>query len=246
MSRIIRLFCDADLDKNSVIALEKHHVHYLRNVLRRDIGDAVALFNGRDGEWLGHIETLSKNQGMVALQQQTKGQEIPTDLMILCAPIKKDRFDFCLEKTVELGAAAFAPVLTQFTDVKRTNLERLQRNAIEAAQQCGAAYLIDIHPPQDLKKLLDQWAEDRPLYVAAERHKAPIFNDVLATQKSDKAAILMGPEGGFSDEEFTMLAQHPCVKFFHLGGLTLRTETALTSAVTLYQSLKGAWNKYQR
>lgn len=246
MTRIIRLYTDADLSATQTIDLTKAQAHYLRNVLRRNIGDLLHFFNGRDGQWVGSLTALSKNNGQVNIESQIKPFEELTDLWVLCAPIKKDRFDFCLEKSVELGASDFIPVYTDFTDIKRAKIERLTTNAIEAAQQCGATALLTVHEASPLETCLNEWPSDRVLYVCAERGKAPAFVDALKEQSIDKAGILIGPEGGFSDHEMTLLKNHPQVCFIHLGNLTLRTETALAAAITLYQAHRGSWINYKR
>lgn len=246
MPRIPRLYTDADLIDGQDIELTKSQAHYLRNVLRRDRCDMIHLFNGRDGEWSGVILDFYKNGGKVSISRKMRSQTPTNDLWVLCAPIKKIRFDFCLEKTVELGASDFMPIYTEFTDIKRANIDRLTANAIEAAQQCDALNVITVHEPKTLDQSLDQFPKDRVLYVCAERGTAPAFIDALKNQTEEKAAILIGPEGGFSDDELAQLKNHDRVQFVHLGPLTLRTETALTASLSLYQAVQGSWVDYKR
>ncbi len=241
MTRMIRLYTDMPLAEETTVSLTKAQAHYLRNVLRQDVGKKLYFFNGQDGEWQSEITALSKNHGTAVLQERIKKQEILSDLWIACAPVKKDRFDFCLEKTVELGASDFIPVYTEFTDIKRVNIDRLSSNAIEAAQQCGATALVNVHDAHPLPRLIADWPQNRPLYICAERGTAPAFIDTLQKQRDKGAGILIGPEGGFSDPELALLSDHPMCQFVHLGPLTLRTETALAAAISLYQSVKGNW-----
>lgn len=241
MTRIIRLYTDHDLNPDQTIPLSQQQAHYLRNVLRRDQGDQVSFFNGRDGSWIGEITSLSKKDGTAIVTKCIAPQKPQADLWVVCPPIKKDRYDFCLEKSVELGASDFMPVYTDFTDIKRANIDRLSLHAIDAAQQCEATTVLTVHPPRDLGQFLDSFPKDRILYFCAERGKAPAFADILKTQPQEKTAILVGPEGGFSETELEMLNAHPQAKGVHLGDLILRTETALTAALTLYQALQGQW-----
>ena len=132
---IPRLFVTAALGPDQRVALDSDRTHYIRNVMRRNIGDEVGLFNGRDGEWLGRIDTYGKGTTGIALTTQRRPQSASPDVWLAFAPIKRQRIDFIAEKATELGVAALWPVFTQHTIVGRVNRDRLVATAIEAAEQ---------------------------------------------------------------------------------------------------------------
>lgn len=237
----IRLHVEAPLGPRQEVQLPREQAHYLTNVLRRKPGDRVGLFNGRDGEWRAKILSLGKGRATLEVAEQIAPQGVPPDLWLLFAPVKKARTDYIVEKAVELGAARLVPVRTRFTNAERLRPDRLRAHAIEAAEQCGATWVPEIVELAPLDKVLAAWPADRQLFFADERlagRPAPVFP---RDAKPGPAAILIGPEGGFSDEERARLHAHPAALPLNLGPRILRAETAAAAALALWQARFGDW-----
>ena len=233
----IRLFVEASLEAGATVAPASGQAHYLRNVMRRGPGDRIHLFNGRDGEWEGVIETLAPSRASVRLGTKLKEQPPPPALRLLFAPLKAERTRFAVEKSTELGVGAIHPILTRFGQTKRVNMERLRAHAIEAAEQCGRLELPSIAPPCPLADALAGWPPQRRLLVCdpgAERTVAESLADA-------PAGILVGPEGGFAPAERRLLAEHPAAVPARLGPRILRAETAVAAALACWQALAGDW-----
>ena len=233
----IRLFVEAPLAADATVALASGQAHYLRNVMRRKPGDRIHLFNGRDGEWEGAIETLALGRAGVRLGAQLAAQPPAPDLRLLFAPLKSERTRFVVEKATELGVGAIQPVLTRYCQTRRVNVERLRAHAIEAAEQCGRLDVPSIVPPCSLTDALADWPPERRLLVCdpeAERTVAESLADA-------PAAILVGPEGGFAPAEKRMLTEHPAAVLARLGPRILRAETAVAAALACWQALTGDW-----
>ncbi len=236
-----RLYVTAPLSTGLYVPLRPEQVHYLRNVLRLSPGVEVAVFNGRDGEWLGRIATLTKDEGSIEAVRELRVQACPPDLWLLFAPIKRAGIDLIAEKASELGATTIWPVLTRNTDVARVNVDRLQANAIEAAEQSERLCIPEIKAPTDLPAVLADWPAGRPLIVCAEIGPARPIAEVLMSLPTGPAAILVGPEGGFSRAEIEMLTSLPFAIPVRLGPRVLRAETATFAALACWQALKGDW-----
>lgn len=237
----IRLYVEQPLGAGQPVTLSQDAAHYLIGVMRRGAGDAVAVFNGHDGEWRATILKAAKRSCELTCDAQTAPQQNPPDLWLLFAPIKKARTDFIVEKATELGAARIIPVQSDFTNAERIRRDRLQAHAIEAAEQCGATYVPPVDDLQSLSRLLDKWPEERALFWADE---ATVEGDAapgLAGSAPGPAAILIGPEGGFSSEERARLAALPFVRRIGLGPRILRADTAAVAAITLWQARLGDW-----
>ncbi|MCI4661071.1 MAG: 16S rRNA (uracil(1498)-N(3))-methyltransferase [Neomegalonema sp.] len=218
--------------------LERDAANYLFNVMRLGIGAQVALFNSTDGEWRAIVLKAGKRAGELRLLEPLRPASPPPDLWLLFAPLKKARMDFVIEKAVELGVRQIHPVLTRYTQSERLRLDRMQAQAVEAAEQCGMVYVPRIVEPVALAKLLADWEEARRLYFCDERGGAPLLS---ACAKPAPAAILIGPEGGFSTEEAQALYEHPACAPVSLGPRILRAETAVVAALTLWQASAGDW-----
>ena len=234
----IRLFVDADLGQGQSVNLNRDQAHYLFNVMRQGEGAELALFNGRDGEWFAIVEQAGKRAGVARCQAQAAEQMNPPDLWLLFAPIKKARTDFIVEKATEMGAARIQPVLTDFTNSERVRIERLQSHAVEAAEQCGGTFVPQVEPVQKLGQVLDRWDENRSLMFCDETTAG---GEYKLPEAHGPWAILIGPEGGFSNTELTRLRGLSFVHSVSLGPRILRADTAAVAAMTLWQKQLGDW-----
>ena len=231
-----RLYVDAPMDAGVAVPLDKAQAHYVVTVMRRQVGDALLVFNGREGEWRGEIVDIGKKRAMLQLAERTKEQEALTGVTLAFAPIKKGPIDVLVEKAVELGVEMLQPVLTQRTNAARIGAERMEKTIIEAAEQCGRTALATLHAPVRLEKWLAS-REPTPLYFADENGGA----DALATYTPPPATILVGPEGGFTDEEREMVRAAPNTVAISLGPRILRAETAALAAIATYMARAGDW-----
>jgi 16S rRNA (uracil1498-N3)-methyltransferase len=220
------------------VRLSPDQAHYLTGVMRLTAGAAILIFNGRDGEWRATLAEAGKRGAIALPDTQTRPLHLPPDLWLLFAPIKKARTDFIVEKAVELGAARILPVQTRHTNSERIRQDRLQAHAIEAAEQCGATYVPGVTDLQHLDKLLTKWPDDRRLYWCDETALGQPASIAPAT---GPAAILIGPEGGFSAEEAARLRGKANVIPLSLGPRILRADTAAVAALTLWQAACGDW-----
>jgi 16S rRNA (uracil1498-N3)-methyltransferase len=240
--RAPRLFVDAPLAQDVTVPLDRDQSNYLGNVLRLRAGASILAFNGRDGEWQAAIDGRKRPDSLVVLQQ-TRPQDELTDLVYVFAPLKHARLDYMVQKAVEMGAATLQPVLTRFTQVTRVNGERMRANAIEAAEQCGILSLAGVADPVPLERFLSRRAADRLLVFCDEA--AEIENPVLSLQNARDAGhgidVLIGPEGGFAEEERALLLRQPRILRLALGPRILRADTAAVAALALVQSVLGDW-----
>ena len=235
----IRLYVDQALAAGQPVALNADQANYLFNVMRLARGAAVALFNGRDGEWLARVAEPGKRGGILISEVQTAPLRLPPDLWMIFAPIKKARTDFIVEKAVELGAARVIPVQTRHTNSERIRQDRLQAHAVEAAEQCRATYVPEVSDLVSLDKLISGFPADRKLLWCDEAMagQAP----ALSGPRGGAWAILIGPEGGFSADEQARLRALPQVVPLALGPRILRADTAAVAALTLWQAALGDW-----
>lgn len=203
--------------------MPKEKAHYLKNVMRKEIGEHLRLFNGRDGEWLGEISELSKKSASITLSERLKDQpELKRRVHGFFPPIKKHRMDFLIEKAVELGVTDLHPVLTEFTDVRKINEERLQAQILEASEQCERLDIPALHAMKDLKVAANGF--EGIIYSAVERGDYPHIRGI--DFQGDEYGVLVGPEGGFSDQEVEFLINCENVKCISFGEVILRSETA--------------------
>lgn len=239
----IRLFVEHPLGEKQTVALSREQAHYLFGVMRLAVGADVALFNGHDGEWTAQVVEAGKRGGLLACIVKAGPQRMPPDLWLLFAPIKKARTDFIVEKAAELGAARICPVQTEFTNSERIRQDRLQAHAVEAAEQCGGTYVPPVDDLQKLDRVLADWPEDRRLIFCDETLSGGGASHPLELLAGggEKAAILIGPEGGFSDAERARLRAMPQALSIPLGPRILRADTAVVAALTLFQATRGDW-----
>jgi 16S rRNA (uracil1498-N3)-methyltransferase len=243
--RAVRLYVDAPLAAQQNIALDHNQSNYLTNVLRLRPGDQVMIFNGRDGEWRAILGGTAKRPEL-SVKEQTRSQPAPGNLHYLFAPLKHARLDYMVQKAVEMGASRLQPVLTEHTQVARVNLGRIRGNAIEAAEQCGILSLPDIAEPISLTRLIGGFDKDRLLVFCDE--EAEIRDPMAALSRFQgrgaepiPVAVLIGPEGGFADDERRALLGLPKVVRLSLGPRILRADTAAVAALALVAAVLGDW-----
>jgi 16S rRNA (uracil1498-N3)-methyltransferase len=239
-----RLFVDAPLQAGARIELDRGQANYLLNVLRLRNGESVLVFNGRDGEWRAEVSVEGRKSADLVCAEQTRAQGPLPDLIYAFAPLKHARLDYMVQKAVEMGAGVLQPVLTQRTQSTRVNLERMRSNAIEAAEQCGILSIPHIREEENLVKFLNGLERERVVVFCDE--DAPVSNPVqaLATLRNNQPslAVIVGPEGGFTDQERALVAAHErCVRV-SLGPRILRADTAAVAALAVVQSVLGDWH----
>lgn len=234
-----RLYVEADLAAGAQAPVEGNAAHYLLSVMRVKEGDAVLLFNGRDGEWAALARSIRKRDLVLECVEQTKPLESIPDFWLCVAPIKKGRIDITVEKATELGLARVVPVLTARCVVDKLNPERLTAQMIEAAEQCGRTALPELAEMVKLVALLRDWPVGRALFFADELGGTPMREAFAA--HPGPAAVLIGPEGGFTTQERDAIRAHPAAIAISLGPRILRAETAAIAATACWMSLNGDW-----
>lgn len=239
-----RLYIDASLADGTSVSLDRAQANYVLNVLRLKAGAALLVFNGRDGEWLAHLEPDGRKAASLKCAHQTRPKPPLANVDYLFAPIKHARLDYMVQKAVEMGAGRLQPILTRRTQVSRVNMERMRANVIEAAEQCGILSLPDVMPELKLEAALKALAPERLLIFCDEA--APLADPVAALQAhatglagTPPLAVIIGPEGGFAPDERDMLMAHPAVLRISLGPRTLRADTAAVAALALVQAVLG-------
>jgi 16S rRNA (uracil1498-N3)-methyltransferase len=237
-----RLFVDAALMPDQTVALARDQSNYLGNVLRLSAGGTILVFNGRDGEWQASISGRKRPDGL-KIMDQTRPQDRLPDLAYVFAPLKHARLDYMVQKAVEMGVSSLQPVLTRFTQVSRVNGERMRANVIEAAEQCGILSIADVAEPVPLDRYLSRRKERRLLVFCDEA--ADVTNPLQALGGGQTAAdgidLLIGPEGGFAEEERAILLRQPRTLRLSLGPRILRADTAGVAALALVQAALGDW-----
>ena len=229
--KLPRLYVDLELSPGAPLAFSDDQSHYLRSVLRLSPGDNVRVFNGRDGEYLCAMAEITKKGAFATATSQILPQPAPeTPLHLYFAPIKKARMDMLVEKAVELGATHLHPVITQNTEIRQINEDRLRAQIIEAAEQCERLTIPALSPATPLNRL----AADVPLYACLER--ADAAPHLAAALKPGPCALLIGPEGGFTTEEMAHIKGLAGTIPVTLGPRTLRAETAAIAALTTAQN----------
>jgi 16S rRNA (uracil1498-N3)-methyltransferase len=242
-----RLFVDALLAEGAAVALERAQANYLVNVLRLKAGADMLLFNGRDGEWRAQLAPMGKRSVHLDVTGQTRAQTAPRDLHYLFSPLKHARLDYMVQKAVEMGVSRLQPVVMRHTQAERINLVRMRANAIEAAEQCGVLAIPEIAEPSKLDAFVRGWKVDRLLVFCDE--EADVKDPVAALSSARGGglagplpiSLLIGPEGGFAEEERAALLKLPNVIRLGLGPRILRADTAAVAALALVQAVLGDW-----
>lgn len=234
---------DADLAAGNDIALSEAQHHYLRNVMRREAGQQLRIFNGTQGEWLVTIKEITKKNAIVECLEVLAEQKTTPPIFVLAAIVKKEAFDIMIEKAAELGAAHFIPVITDHTVVHRMNLDRARATAIEACEQCERMDIMQVDEPLPLKDVLRSWDKSKNFMFCIEREKAQPVATVLANATPKPQGILVGPEGGFSAQEIELIGKYDFALPVSLGPRILRAETALIAGLGCLQAIAGDWQE---
>jgi 16S rRNA (uracil1498-N3)-methyltransferase len=240
--RAPRLFIDGALSAGVTVGLDRNQSNYLGNVLRLAAGETVLVFNGRDGEWQAAIAGRKRPDNLTIVTR-TRPQDRLPDVAYVFAPLKHARLDYMVQKAVEMGAASLQPVLTRFTQVSRVNSERMRANVIEAAEQCGILSLAEVADPVALDRYLGHREAQRLLVFCDEA--ADVADPVQALKEVQAASsgidVLIGPEGGFAEDERELLLRQPNILRLALGPRILRADTAGVAALALVQAALGDW-----
>lgn len=237
-----RLHLESELAAQREIVIPREQAHYLTSVLRLAPGDPVSVFNARDGEWLSHLAAVNKKGASLRCERQVSAVKPPPDIDYCFAPLKHARLDYVVQKATELGARRLRPVITQRTIAERVNLERMKANVVEAAEQCNLVFVPEVMEPVKLPTLLQAWEQGRALVHCDETAAAANPLESLAALRTP-AAVLIGPEGGFTEEEKRLLASLPFVTAISLGPRIMRADTAAVAALTLVQAVLGDWHR---
>ena len=236
-----RLFVEAGLAEGATVACTPAQANYLRNVLRMKPGAQILVFNGRDGEWRAELVEAGKRGVALSVRDKVRPQEGGPDIDYLFAPLKRGRLDYLVQKATEMGVARLRPILTQRTTPERVNLERMRANAIEAAEQCGILRIPELHAPEKLERVIAGWDAARTLIFCDEGSNSADPLAMLAKVRPGPLALLIGPEGGFTDAERELLSSKPYVARISLGARILRADTAAVAALALVNAALGDW-----
>ena len=236
---MIRLFVSHDLAADAGLDLDEGQSRYLAAVMRQAVGDALLVFNGRDGEWRAVVASVGKRTVGLTVETRTRAQAFGPDLDLVVALVKRARLETIVEKAAELGARRVRTVITEHTNADHTRVDRLRAIATEAAEQTGRLDVPDVLEPVKLERMLADWDAGRRLLFCDEAGDArPVLQ---AADAGGPWAILIGPEGGFSPKEREMLRALPYATPAGLGPRILRADTAAISALTLWQAAVGDW-----
>jgi 16S rRNA (uracil1498-N3)-methyltransferase len=239
--RMQRLFVEADIRPSVGIEAGQEQFNYLVNVLRMADGADILLFNGRDGEWRATLSFPSRKRLVLTPMEETRPQPPASNLHYLFAPLKVGRLDYLVQKAVEMGVGVLRPVMTQHVQGKITSIDRLRANAVEAAEQCGILAIPEVAEPMKLSDLLDRWPRERRIIYCDEGDAGQNPLPLLSGIKEKHLALLVGPEGGFSEEERARLRSLDFVTAIPLGPRILRADTAAVAAMAVIQAAIGDW-----
>lgn len=236
---MVRLHLPHDLAAGAVLDLDEGQSRYLSAVMRLAVGDEVAVFNGRDGEWRARLSSVGKRAVSLEAVEQTKSQTASPDLDLVIALVKRAPLEYIAEKATELGVRRIRPVITERTNADHTRVDRLRAIAVEAAEQTGRLDVPQVEEPQKLERRIADWDAGRRLLFCDEAGDAqPVLQAVDAP---GPWAVLIGPEGGFSPREREMLRGLAFATPATLGPRILRADTAAITALALWQAAVGDW-----
>ncbi|HUG62806.1 MAG TPA: 16S rRNA (uracil(1498)-N(3))-methyltransferase [Methylomirabilota bacterium] len=242
--RTPRLFVEGPLQGGAALALGRDQANYLLKVLRLSPGAAVLVFDGGSGEFRARLSAATRKSAELILEEKTRPQPRAPDLLYLFAPLKHARLDYIVQKAVEMGVGRMRPVLTRHTQVSRVNLDRMRANVVEAAEQCGVLHVPVVEDEERLDRALSRFAADEPgrrLLFCDEAEDTTDPTGRLRALGRGPLAVLIGPEGGFSDEERRTLLALPFVTPIPLGPRILRADTAGVAALAVVQATIGDW-----
>ena len=237
-----RIYIKKEISSNLLIYIKDKQHHFLKNVMRVQINDTIRIFDGITGEWLSKVSSVNRNNIVLRVIEKIKNMVQLPDIWLIFAPIKQHRMNIAIQKATELGATKAVPCLTEYTDIKSVNIKNLQLNAIEAAEQSERLDIPKIEKPIQLQSLLNSWPEDRYLVYFDEKlnQEKNIVESLLPLKNNNKKwAVLIGPEGGFSDSEKKLITKSKNVLAVSLGNRLLRSDTAITVALFCIQELVG-------
>ena len=239
-----RLFVDAPLHEGAEVACERGQANYLRNVLRLGDGAAILVFNGRDGEWRARLAAHGKRDCSLCIEDQVREQAGGPKVRYLFAPLKRARLDYMVQKATEMGVESVEPVITGRTVAERVNLERMRANVIEAAEQCGVLRIPRVAEPVRLEACLAGWPTDHVLFFADESSEDCNTIEVFAgIERGAPAGVLIGPEGGFSEEERARIRAMAATRTVSLGPRIMRADTAAVALLALVNATIGDWDR---
>ncbi len=239
---MIRLYVKETLQEGARFFTSSDQAHYLLNVMRCEPGSQIAVFNGRDGEWKARLVSAKRNQVELVVAEQTRIQTKGLSLRLLFSPLKKDATDFLARKGTEMGVSTFEPVYTAHTQSRRIRTDRFLANVIEAVEQSERLTVPEVLPPVELESLFKTWVQSRVLYFFDESGASPPAPEVMRKDPAGDAALLVGPEGGFSPRELEILKQKPYARGCALGPRVLKAETAAVAGLTCWQCFCGDWD----
>lgn len=239
----IRLFCEDSLNSKKEVTLKKEQTHYLRDVMRCDVGAKILLFDGVSGEYLSEITHIDRKKTRINILLKTKCLEIPGDVWIIFCPLKKKRTDFLVEKCTELGVRKFLPILSHNTQTKRVSINRLKTQIIEAVEQCGGNFIPEMDALDRFERVLENFPKNRKIIFCDETLEYENIQKALNEPGLKRVGIFVGPEGGFSSNERKMVQKAGEAVRVSLGKRILRAETAAVSALASWHSVSGDWVK---
>ena len=235
-----RIFVKQTISSNLIIYIKNKQHHFLKNVLRTKINDKINIFDNKTGEWEANIATITRDNTVLRVIKNIHVFKKSPDIWLIFAPIKQHRMTLAIQKATELGVSKIIPCVTEFTNIKNLNIRNLLDNAIEAAEQSRRLDLPEIEKESNLQTLLSNWPNDRTLIYCDEKlsNEKQIIESLLHLKNSNnKWAVLVGPEGGFSDIEKNMITKNKNVLPVSLGDRVLRSDTAITVALFCIQEL---------
>lgn len=239
--RAQRLYCDVPLHPGADIQCAVDQSNYLINTLRMGLGDEILVFNGREGEWLAKITQVKKKASALTAIEQVREQSSGPNIEYYFAPLKRARLDYMVQKATEMGVARIQPVYTAHTVPNRVNVERMQANIIEAAEQCGILRVPIGMQPVKLTRIIETWDSNRLLIFADEAADIASPIEALQSLRDEPCAIIIGPEGGFSSDERDLLLRQPFTRRISLGPRIMRADTAAVAALALVNAVIGDW-----
>ena len=242
MAKTFRLYIKDELKIEKETFLNEQQTHYLKNVVKYGTNDTLTCFDNKNGEFICEVIKLDKKTGIIKPIEKIKEYTLSPDIWLLFAPLKKENTDFVIEKATELGCRKIIPVITQYTNTTHIKTERYIAQSIEAAEQCRRTDLPEISFSQSLSDVLAVWDKKRTLFFMDETLQSEPFLEQLNKNKTDKAAVLIGPEGGFSAKELETLRKASFAKGATLGSRILRAETAAIAALSCWQLIAGDWS----